>query len=138
MADAQGLRLETLRKTIVVVDDDRAVRQALCCLLSAQGYRTEAYASAAEFLDGAVTTEAACLLLDVELGAMSGIDLARKLTACGFNVPIIFMTGSDDEKFRRAAMDLRCVAYLLKPLRVEQLTSAISRAIGWGASMLPC
>ena len=61
---------------------------------------------------------------------MSGIDLARDLAFGGFNFPILFMTGSDDEQFRRDAMDLGCVAYLLKPFRAEQLRSAIAKATG--------
>ena len=114
----------------MVVDDDPSMRQALGCLLSAQGYCTQIYASAAEFLAVAATTEATCLILDIQLGSMSGIDLARKLAASGFNFPILFMTGSDDAQFRSDAMDLGCVAYLLKPFRTEHLMSAISRATG--------
>ena len=113
--------METPRETVVVVDDDPVMRQALDGLLSVLGYRTELYASAAEFLAAAATTEAACLMLDIQLGAMSGIDLARKLAASGLNFPILFMTGSDDEQFRRDAIDLGCVAYLLKPFRTDQL-----------------
>ena len=122
--------METPREIIVVVDDDPSMRQALGRLLSAQGYCAQFYASAAEFLAVAATTEAACLILDIQLGAMSGIDLARKLAASGFNFPILFMTGSDDAQFRRDAMDLGCVAYLLKPFRPVHLMSAISRAAG--------
>jgi FixJ family two-component response regulator len=129
--------METPRETVVVVDDDPVMRQALDGLLSVLGYRTELYASAAEFLAAAATTEAACLMLDIQLGDASGIDLARKLTASGFNFPIIFITGSDAENFRRDAMDLGCIAYLLKPFRVEQLTSAISRATGSNAHITP-
>ena len=114
----------------MVVDDDPLMRQALVGLLSALGYRTELYASAAEFLAAAATTEAACLMLDIQLGDMSGIDLARKLAASGFNFPILFMTGSTDEQLRRDAMDLGCIAYLLKPFRTDQLIPALSKAIG--------
>jgi FixJ family two-component response regulator len=122
--------METPRKTIVVVDDNPEMRETMESLLSAMGYCAKLYASAAEFLAVVDTTEAACLILDIELGAMSGIDLARSLAFGGFSFPILFMTGSDDQQFRRDAIDLGCVAYLLKPFRVEQLKSAICKAIG--------
>src|SRR6187431_1871548 len=109
--------METPRETVVVVDDDPVMRQALDGLLSVLGYRTELHASAAEFLGAADTTEAACLMFDIQLGAMTGIDLARKLAASGLDFPILFMTGSDDEQFRRDAIDLGCVAFLRKPFR---------------------
>jgi FixJ family two-component response regulator len=123
--------LETVRKiTVVIVDNDADIRQPLASLLSALGYQVQSYASAAEFLAVAATTEAACLILDIQLGAMSGIDLARQLAASGSNFPIIFMTGSNDERFRRNARDIGAVAFLLKPFRVEELMSALSQAIG--------
>ena len=122
--------METPRETVVVVDDDPVMRQALDGLLSVLGYRTELHASAAEFLGAADTTEAACLMLDIQLGAMTGIDLARKLAASGLDFPILFMTGSDDEQFRRDAIDLGCVAFLRKPFRTDQLMQAICKATG--------
>ena len=106
------------------------MRQALAALLSSLGYSVQSYASAAEFLAVAATTEAACLILDIQLGAVSGIELARQLAASGSNFPIIFMTGSDDELFWRGAMDMGAVAFLLKPFPVEDLTSALSKAMG--------
>ena len=67
------------REVIAVVDDDLMIREALDRLLSSLGYRAELYTSAAEFIAAALTTEASCLLLDVQLGAMTGIELARHL-----------------------------------------------------------
>ncbi len=123
--------METDRKiTIVIVDDDPVMRQALAVLLSALGYRVQSYASASEFFAVAATTEAACLILDIHLGAESGIELAQQLASSGFNFPIIFMTGSDDERLRRNALDVGAVAFLRKPFRVEDLMSALSKAIG--------
>jgi FixJ family two-component response regulator len=123
--------VETVRKTVIVhVDDDPVVRQALAALLSAVGYSVQSYASAPEFVAVAATTEAACLILDIQLGAVSGIELARQLAASASNLPIIFMSGSDDERFRRDALDLGAVAFLPKPCRAETLMSALSKAIG--------
>jgi FixJ family two-component response regulator len=115
---------------IVIVDDDPVIRQALAALLSALGYRVQSYASASEFLAVATTTEAACLVLDIQLGDESGIELARQLAARGSTFPIIFMTGSHDERYRRDAMDIGAVAFLLKPFRVEDMESALSQTIG--------
>ena len=78
----------------------------------------------------AATTEAACLILDIQLGAESGIELAQQLAASGFNFPIIFITGSHDERLRHDALDVGAGAFLLKPFRVEDLMSALSKAIG--------
>jgi len=123
--------VETARKiSIVIVDDDSVMRKALATLLSALGYCVQSYASASAFFTVAATTEAACLILDIQLGAESGIELARRLAASGSSFPIIFMTGSDDERLRRNALDAGTVALLLKPFRVEELMSALSKAIG--------
>jgi FixJ family two-component response regulator len=104
------------RSVIAVIDDDADVRHAMKRVLSSCGYRAEIYASAMEFIDAAVMGSAAsCLLVDIQLGDMSGIELARHLSAFGFDFPIIFMTGSQDERTRREAIDCGCIAYLQKP-----------------------
>ena len=117
------------RKVIAVVDDDPLVREALDSLLSSLGYRAELYASAAEFIATALTTEASCLLLDVQLGAMTGIELARHLISTGFSFPTIFMTGSKDDSYQRDGVSLGCIDYLHKPFPASQLICAIDKAI---------
>ena len=116
--------------TIVIVDDDLVMRQALAALLSSLGYRIQSHASACNFFSVAATTEAACLILDIHLGAESGIELAQQLAARGSTCPIIFMTGSDDAQLRCDALDAGAVAFLIKPFRVQDLISALSKAIG--------
>ena len=113
---------------VAIVDDDPGMRQALDSMLRALGYCTELYASAEEFLRAAITTEAACLVVDIQLGDIFGVDLGRQLSATGFEFPIIFMTGSEEETHRRQAMDFGCVAYLRKPFPAKQLVEAISKA----------
>ena len=120
------------RNVIAVLDDDPALRLALGDLLSLSGYRTELYASAEEFITAAKTTEASCLVVDIQLGKVSGVELGRQLSRAGFTFPIVFMTGSQDEGFRRHAMDLGCVAYLHKPFPKARLIEAIKMAIGSG------
>ena len=78
----------------------------------------------------AATTSAACLLLDVQLGKITGIELAQHLFAAGRSFPIIFMTGSDSEMFRSAAAATGCTDYLHKPFGEERLISAITKALG--------
>jgi len=99
-------------------------------LLSSLGYRAELYASAAEFIAAALTTEASCLLLDVQLGAMTGIELARHLISTGFIFPTIFMTGSRNESYQRDGISLGCVDYLHKPFPASRLICAIDKALG--------
>ncbi len=90
--------MQTVRQIIVgIVDDNPVMRQALATLLSALGYRVQSYASATEFSAVAATTEAACLICDIQLGATSGIELTRQLAADGSKFPTIFMTGSKDD-----------------------------------------
>jgi FixJ family two-component response regulator len=115
--------------TIALVDDDPAVRKALARLLSVLGYRLELFASAAEFLSAAATSEAVCLLIDTHLGDTLGLDLADQLSAAGFKFPTIFMSGSDDDTVREQCMDLGCVAYLQKPFPGGRLTDAIAAAL---------
>jgi FixJ family two-component response regulator len=118
------------RIIVAVVDDDLVMRQAMARLLSALGYCTELFASGEAFLDAATKSEASCLVVDIQLGDISGVELGRQLTANGFTFPIIFMTASDDETIRNGAMQLGCVSYLRKPFPADELIAAIVMAIG--------
>ena len=122
--------MATQRNVIAIIDDDPGIRDALEHMLSAFGYRTEIYASAEEFIRAAITTEASCLVVDIQLGDLSGIELGRHLAATGFAFPIIFITGSLEETHRRQAMDFGCIAYLTKPFPAKQLIEAITKATG--------
>ena len=110
---------------IAVIDDDSTMRKSLELLLSSYGYRTELYSSAEEFLGTASNSKAACLLVDIQLGDISGIELGRHLTAAGFKFPIIFMTGSSDQVIHRQAIDFGCVAFFQKPFGANELIDAI-------------
>jgi FixJ family two-component response regulator len=117
-------------KTIAVVDDDPSMLRAIVRLLQARGFRTQAFASAQAFLTGDSATAADCLVLDIDLGEMSGIDLRRQLTASGSRLPIIFITALDDEVLRDKAMAAGCVAYLRKPFAADALLAAIHKSTG--------
>jgi FixJ family two-component response regulator len=121
----------TIRKKIVaVVDDDAGIRTAAAKLLSAFGFGTETFASAEAFLNVLATTEAACLVIDIQLGGMSGLDLARQLVLDGFKRPFIFLTALDDEAVRSAAMAAGGLACLHKPFAAQTLIEAVIKAMG--------
>ena len=102
----------------------------MAALVSAFGYVTYTFSSAEAFLSVAAASKASCLVVDVQLGGISGVELARQLANAGFKFPIIFMTALDDEVILRQAEQLGCVAYLRKPFNEDLLIEAIVRAIG--------
>jgi FixJ family two-component response regulator len=112
--------------TIAVVEDDPSMLQGLNRLLSAHGFRVQTFTSAELFLGDIANCEAECLLLDIHLGGISGIDLRRQLTSSGRNLPVIFMTAIDNEVTRHEALDVGCVAYLRKPFLAKLLIDAIN------------
>ena len=120
--------MEIRRNVIAVVDDDQQLRELLGLLLSIFGYCTELFASAEEFLSAASASEATCLVVEIKLSGLSGIELGRQLAATGFKFPIIFLTRSWDHAIRSEAMNLGCVAYLHKSFLAERLIEAIEKA----------
>jgi FixJ family two-component response regulator len=118
------------RKVVAIVDDDPGMRDALDLLLSSLGYRTELFASAEEFTSAPMTSNPACLVIDIQLGGISGLECARKLFLMGRAIPTVFMTGSHDEIVQRQALELGCVAFLHKPFPNDQLLESIARATG--------
>jgi FixJ family two-component response regulator len=117
-------------KVIAVVDDDPEMRAAMASLLSAYGYGAETFDSAETFLTCASTSKATCLVVDIQLGDISGVELAHQLAADGFTYPIIFMTGLDDEVIRTQAAAAGGVAFLHKPFPAQTLFDAIKKASG--------
>ena len=90
-----------------------ALRRCLARLLSELGYWVEPFASAEEFLTAAPTSKARCLVVDFNLGDVSGLELAFRLSAAGFEFPVIFMTGSADDAVRMQCMEFGCVAFCI-------------------------
>ena len=113
---------------VAVIDDDSSMLDAMKRLLWAAGYEAELYDSAAAFLSGATESEAMCLLLDVQLGATCGIELAGLLGELGFDFSIIFMSGSRDEKLAQRALNAG-VAFLRKPFSARELVEALFKAM---------
>ncbi len=117
--------MPTKPEVVAVIDDDLSFRRATGRLLSAFGYDTELYASAKEFLDAAMKTEAICLIVDIQLGESCGIEFAQHLANAGFTMPVIFMTADDNESLKRRAMEVGCVSFLLKPFSADVLMEAL-------------
>jgi FixJ family two-component response regulator len=114
---------------VFVVDDDEPFRAGLCRLLSSVGFFVTAFATAAEFLAAQRPASPACLLLDVDLPGLSGLDLQRELLASNAMLPIIFLTGHGDISMSVRAMKAGAVEFLTKPFRQEDLLDAIKLAI---------
>jgi FixJ family two-component response regulator len=115
-------------KIVGIVDDNPGMRKAIRRILSEFGYTTHAFDSAEAFLKAAATSKADCLVVDIQLGDISGVELVRQLTESGFTFPIIFMTALDDETIRNQATQLGCVDYLRKPFSADRLMEAIVKA----------
>ncbi len=124
----QGASFEQSR--IAVVDDDESVREALRGLLRSAGFGAETYGSAEEFLRSGGLEETECLILDVRMPGMGGLELQRKLSAADCRVPIIFITAHDDEDARARALKAGAIDVLHKPFSEEALLSGIHTALG--------
>ena len=116
-------------KVIAIVDDDQAMLDAIARLLTAHGFAVQVFTSAEAFLDARMANGAACLVLDINLGGMSGIELRERLKSEGSQLPVIFMTGADSDAIRTQATNVGCVAFLRKPFAPGLLISAITKAV---------
>ena len=117
------------RQTVIaVVDDDPSMLRAMESLLDAHGFATSLFASAEEFLARRPAVQVNCLLLDIHLGGMSGIELNNRLKASGNELPVIFMTAVEGEAICVQALKAGGIACLRKPFPARQLIDAIEKA----------
>ena len=121
--------LDQNKLPVVIVEDDDGMRKALDRLLRAAGYQPLLFSSAEAFLGTATAHLAACMVLDIHLPGMSGLELGRKLTASSRVPPIIFITAQDDDAAREEARQLQCLAYFRKPFEGATLLDAIRQAL---------
>lgn len=115
--------------TIFVVDDDAAVRRGLVRLLRSTGWRAEAFASAGDFLARAPLSGPGCVLLDVQMPGMNGLELQGRMAAAGICLPVVFLTGKGDIPMSVHAMKLGAVDFLVKPVDEAVLFQALEQAI---------
>ena len=116
-------------KLVAVVDDDDLIRNALQGLLKAVGVSAAAFASAEEFLTSAEKQDIACLIADIRMPGMSGLELQAKLNAERCRIPIIFITAHGDEKMRMQALRAGAVEFLAKPFDDEALIESVRAAL---------
>jgi FixJ family two-component response regulator len=120
---------------IFAVDDDPGFLASVVRLLRSYGLQVRAFPSAEALQQHGDLSSAACLLLDIHLGGISGIELHRQLKRDGSLVPVVFMTGVDSAATRREAEEEGCLAYLRKPFVESDLINAIKQAGGLAATM---
>ena len=115
--------------TVFIIDDDRGMRQSIQDLVESVGLRAESFATSEEFLKRKRTNEPSCLVLDVRLPQMSGLDFQRQLAETGMQIPIIFVTAHGDVPMSVRALKSGAVEFLTKPFRDQDLLDAIQQAL---------
>jgi FixJ family two-component response regulator len=115
--------------TVFIIDDDRGMRQAIHDLVESVGLRAESFATGEEFLGTKRTARPSCLVLDVRLPQMSGLDFQRRLAETGVEIPIIFVTAHGDIPMSVKALKSGAVEFLTKPFRDQDLLDAIQQAL---------
>ena len=117
------------RNLISVIDDDESVLRTTTRLIESFGFRAAAFDSAENFLSAGQLNDTSCLIVDVQMPSMSGLQLQRQLAAADCRIPIIFITAYDDKETRRRAMQAGAIAFLGKPFSDEQLLQSIRLAL---------
>jgi len=120
--------MEKDRKTIAIIDDDNGIRQSLKRMLGTAGFRVQLYASAEEFLAVLGDCTAGCAVVDLDLGGMSGLDLACHPDMVAAKIPVIFISGTSSDTARARAVAIGGVEFLCKPFMPIELLGAIFRA----------
>ena len=115
---------------ISIVDDDQSVREATTSLLKSNGFRVEVFSSAEDFLASRYLGETKCLILDVQMPGMSGLELQRRLTSANRDIPIVFISAHENQEVRKQAIRTGAIDFLPKPFSEEALLRAIRDALG--------
>jgi FixJ family two-component response regulator len=114
---------------ISIVDDDASIRKALKRLFTSVGFDVASFASAEEFLSSTLLPESSCLILDLRMPGMSGLELQSVLTSCDRQIPVIFLTAHNDEQARAQALRGGAIDYLCKPFSEEALLRNVNFAV---------
>ena len=121
--------MKQIDSIVFVIDDDQSIREAIKSLIRSVGMHVETFASAQEFMASMRPDAPACLVLDVRMPGISGLDLQRELLNAGIRIPVIFITGHGDIPMSVRAMKAGAVEFLTKPFRDQDLLDAISQAL---------
>ena len=119
------------KPTVFLIDDDQAVRDAVALLLQTGGLAVETFASATDFLEAGVAQRPGCLVLDVRMPGLSGLDLQKQLRTGGYRIPIIFMTGHGDIPMAIRAMKAGAFDFIEKPFQGQALLARIQEALAF-------
>ena len=117
------------KEIIAVVEDDDGMRKALERLLRIAGFQPLLFTTAEAFLGDQAAQSAACVVLDIHLPGLSGLELRRRMSAAGNQQPVIFITAGEDDSMRRGAEELGCSAYLRKPFEGAALLDAVRKVL---------
>ncbi|HEU4837026.1 MAG TPA: response regulator transcription factor, partial [Pyrinomonadaceae bacterium] len=120
---------KTVTDMVFVIDDDESIREALKSLIRSVGLSVETFASAHDFLQSSRPDVPSCLILDVRMPGLSGLDLQRDLAEANIHIPIIFITGHGDIPMSVRAMKAGAIEFLTKPFRDQDLLDAIQQAL---------
>ena len=115
---------------ISIVDDDPSIREATMDLMQSAGFKADAFASAEHFLASPRLLDTDCLILDVRMEGMDGMELQRQLRAKGSHIPVIFITAHSDEQVRARALREGATAFLRKPFSSQELLLAVRSSLG--------
>jgi FixJ family two-component response regulator len=130
LTDAEDSKDETVQRPLVaVVDDDESVRAALGSLFRSMGFRTELFGGGEEFLGSTNLRDFSCLILDVQMPGMDGLELQRRLAAASHPIPIVFITAYGDGNTRAQALRGGAVSFLSKPFSEDALLDAVQSAV---------
>jgi len=116
-------------RVVCVVDDDASLRRSLRNLLMSVGFRVETFQSAEAFLDSVHHENTGCLVLDLRMTGMNGLDLLRHLAATGSRIPVIILTAHGDDETRQRSLQAGAVAFLTKPFQSATLLDAVRTAL---------
>jgi FixJ family two-component response regulator len=117
---------------VAIVDDDTSVRRSTCRLIRSFGYHPEAFGSGEEFLSSSLAAQAACLVLDVRMPGMDGLEVQRRLAERNSRIPIVFLTGRATDEEERRARSAGAIDFLRKPIPQATLRHALENALDVG------
>jgi FixJ family two-component response regulator len=127
--EAESGTCHVLGVMISIVDDDTFAGEGIAQLLQSLGYRTALFPSAEQFLESGRVAKTTCLITDLQMPGMSGLDLQSRLRADGYETPIIFITAYPEERFRICALNGGAVGFLSKPLKEQPLVECVNSAV---------